>query len=59
MAKASRSGQGIKALAASKAVENSRLGIANPVVEVRQMSEKAGGIRPLNKLADVLRCRGR
>jgi hypothetical protein len=41
-----------------KALENSRqLGIANPVeliLEVRRLSEKAGGIRHLKELVDVL-----
>jgi hypothetical protein len=62
MARASRSGQRINQSAASKAVENSReRGMAHPVdliLEFRQ-SEKAGGIRQLKKLTDVLRCRGR
>jgi hypothetical protein len=41
-----------------KALENSRqMGIANPVeliLEVRRLSEKAGGIRHLKELVDVL-----
>jgi hypothetical protein len=62
MARASRSGERINQSATGTAVENRRQrSIVHPVdliLEVRQ-PEKAGGIHHLNKLTDVLRCRGR